>query len=194
MSRARAAALLLLVSLCAPSGACGDPPDKEMQQAQIAIDSARATGGDQYAHDEFTAAVDALKRAHEAADDHDYRQALNFALDARERAQLSEKESADNRAAAKVDADRALAAANATLGVAQQRLAELEAARVPAKLLIDPRKQLEAAERRVQEARAAFDRGDFPGAIAAASASSQDLSALVVTLQSIVVPVPRRSR
>jgi hypothetical protein len=165
-----------------------------MQQAQIAIDSARATGGDQYAHDEFTAAVDALKRAHDAADDHDYRQALNFALDARERAQLSAKESADNKAAARVDADRALAAANATLGVAQKRLAELEGERVPPKLLIDPRKQLEATERHVQEARAAFDRGDFPGAITAASASSQALSTLVTTLESIALPAPHRAR
>src|SRR4051794_1706581 len=72
MCRVRAAALILLISLCALSGACGDPPEKEMQEAQTAIDSARATGGDQYAHDEFTAAVDALKRAHEAADDRDY--------------------------------------------------------------------------------------------------------------------------
>jgi hypothetical protein len=194
MYRARAAASLLVVSLCTASGACGDPPEKEMQQAQVAIDAARATGGDQYAHDEFTAAVDALKRAHEAADDRDYRQALNFALDARERAQLSAKESADNKAAARVDADRALAAANAALGVAQKRLAELENARVPAKVLADPRKQLEATERRVQEARAAFDRGDFPEATTAASASSQALSTLVSSLEAIVPAPPRRAR
>lgn len=194
MCRARAAALILLLSLCAPSGACGDPPEKEMQQAQGAIDAARAGGGDQYTHEEFTAAVDALTHAHEAADDRDYRQALNFALDARERAQLALKEAADNKASAKVNADQALAGANAALGVAQKRLAELEGAHVSAKLLVDPRKQLEASERRVQEARAAFDRGDFPGATAAAAASSQALSALVSSLESIGTPAPRRVR
>jgi uncharacterized protein DUF4398 len=194
MCRARAAVLILLVSLCAPSGACGDPPEKEMQQAQGAIDAARAAGGDQYASQEFTAAVDALTHAHEAANDRDYRQALNFALDARERAQLALKEAADNKAAARVNAERALAGANATLGVAQKRLAELEAARVPAKLLADPRKQLEATERRVQEARAAFDRGDFPDATTAAAASSQALSTLVGNLESINAPAPRRAR
>jgi hypothetical protein len=194
MCRARAAALIVLVSLCAPSGACGEPPEKEMQLAQGAIDAARATGGDEYAHEEFTAAVDALKHAHEAADDRDYRQALNFALDARERAQLSAKEASDNKAAARVDADRALAQANATLGVAQKRLADLEGARVPAKLLADSRKQLEASERRVQEARAAFDRGDFPAATTAATASSQALSSLVSGVESIKAAAPRRAR
>jgi hypothetical protein len=194
MCRVRAAALILLVSLCASSGACGDPPEKEMQQAESAIEAARAGGSDQYASQEFTAAVDALKHAHEAADDRDYRQALNFALDARERAQTALKEAADNKAAAKVNADRALAAANTTLGVAQKRLAELEGGRVPAKLLAEPRKQLEGSERRVQEARAAFDRGDFPEATAAADASSQALATLVRTLESISVPAPRRAR
>jgi hypothetical protein len=194
MCRARAAALILLASLCAPSWACGDPPEKEMQLAQGAIDAARAAGSDQYAAAEFTAAVNALKHAHEAADDRDYRQALNYALDARERAQLATKEAADNKAAARMDADRALAGANAALGVAQKRLAALEGARVAAKLLAEPRKQLEASERRVQEARAAFDRGDFPGAATAATASSQALSALVSGLESINAPAPRRSR
>jgi hypothetical protein len=165
-----------------------------MQLAQGAIDAARAAGGEQYAREEFTAAVDALKHAHEAADDRDYRQALNFALDARERAQLSAKEASDNKAAARVDADRALAQANTTLGVAQKRLADLEGARVPAKLLADPRKQLEASERRVQEARAAFDRGDFPAATTAATASSEALSSLVRGLESITAPAPRRAR
>jgi hypothetical protein len=194
MCRVRAAALILIVSLCASSGACGDPPEKEMQEAQGAIDAARAAGGDQYAGQEFTAAVDALKHAHEAAGDRDYRQALNFALDARERAQIALKEAADNKAAAKVNAERALAGANTTLGVAQKRLAELEGAHVPAKVLADPRKQLEASERRVQEARAAFDRGDFPDAAAAAAASSETLSTLVSSLESIKAPAQRRAR
>src|SRR5712671_1694338 len=125
MSCARRVMLSLALVAAITSAACGDPPEKEMQQAQGAIDAARAAGGDQYASQEFTAAVDALTHAHEAANDRDYRQALNFALDARERAQLALKEAADNKAAARVNAERALAGANATLGVAQKRLTEL---------------------------------------------------------------------
>ena len=40
--------------------ACGDPPDKEIQQAQAAIDAARAAGADRFAREEFAAAEDAL--------------------------------------------------------------------------------------------------------------------------------------
>ena len=68
--------------------ACGgEPPDKEMQQAQGAIDAARAAGADQYAHEEFAAAQEALTHANEAVEQRDYRLALNHALDSRERAQ-----------------------------------------------------------------------------------------------------------
>jgi hypothetical protein len=165
-----------------------------MQLAQSAIDSARAAGSDQYAHQEFTAAVEALKQAHQAAGDRDYRQALNYALDARDRAQTSAREAAENKAAARVGAERALASANATLGVVQKRLASLESARVPARLLVAPRQQLAATERRVQEARAAFDRDDFPEATAAAAESSEALAALVTALQSVNAPAPRRRR
>ncbi len=194
MCRVRAALFTLLVSLCAFATACGDPPEKEMQLAQSAIDAARAAGSDQYAHQEFTAAVEALKHAHQAAADRDYRQALNYALDARERAQISAKEAADNRAAARVSAEQALAEVNATLGIAQKRLADLENRRVPARFLSDARKQLDATERQVQEARAAFDRGEYPEATTAATASSQALASLVTALQSVNLPTSRRRR
>ena len=52
----RLLASVALVVAC--SFACGgDPPEKEMQQAQGAIDAARAAGADGYAPDEFTAAA-----------------------------------------------------------------------------------------------------------------------------------------
>src|SRR5437764_15492055 len=81
-----------------------DPPEKEMQEAQDAINSAVAAGADVYAHDEITAARDALKHAREAIDQRDYRLALNNALDGRERAQNAAKEAADNKATARSDA------------------------------------------------------------------------------------------
>src|SRR5450432_925835 len=107
--------LLSLAVVAAMAGAAcgGDPPDKEMQQAQGAIDAARAAGADQYARDEFTAAEDALKRSHEAVAQRDYRQALNTALDARERAQTATKESVDRKATARADATKAIGDAEA---------------------------------------------------------------------------------
>ena len=77
--------------------ACGEPPDKEMHQAQGAIDAARAAGADTYAPDEFKAAVDALARAQDAVAQRDYRLALNNALDSRERAQNAARMGADRQ-------------------------------------------------------------------------------------------------
>src|SRR5258707_924021 len=106
-------ALLTVATLLC--GACGDPPEKEMQQAEGAIAAARAAGADRYAHDEFAASETSLKRAHDAVEQRDYRLALNYALDSRERAQSAAKEAGDRKAAARGDAERALANASAAL-------------------------------------------------------------------------------
>jgi hypothetical protein len=83
-----AAAWAIAVGLSTP--ACGgDPPDKEIKQAQAAIEAARGAGAGQYAKTEYAAAQDALKRATDAVADRDYRLALNHALDARERAEAA---------------------------------------------------------------------------------------------------------
>ncbi len=101
------------------TGCGGDPPNKELQQAQQAIDNARASGAERYAKDEFTASQDALKRAQAAVVARDYRQALNDALDARDRAQTASKDTGDRKVAAKADADHALH--NAALAIIDAR-------------------------------------------------------------------------
>ena len=60
-----------------------------MQQAEGAIEAARAAGADQgHAREELAGGRrEVLKRAGEAVTERDYRLALNHALDARERAQ-----------------------------------------------------------------------------------------------------------
>src|SRR5438132_311457 len=67
MSSTRRFFLSLAVLAAVAGAACGDPPDREMQQAQGAIDAPRAAGADQYARDAFTAAEAALKRSPAAA-------------------------------------------------------------------------------------------------------------------------------
>src|SRR5947209_14527583 len=103
MSRSRAGVCPIVIIVSMIAAACGEPPEREMQQAQGAIDAARAAGADAYAHTEFTAAQDALKQAREAAGQHDYQSALNHALDSRERAQNAAKEAADRKATARGD-------------------------------------------------------------------------------------------
>src|SRR3954465_11364472 len=133
MSSMRRFVLSLAVVAAIAGAACGDPPDKEMQQAQGAIDAARAAGADQYAREEFTAAEDALKKSPEAVDQRDYRQALHTALDARGGAQAAAKEPVNRKATARADATTALAVADAALHDSRAKLKAAEAARVPAK-------------------------------------------------------------
>ena len=194
MAGARRWLLSLAVVTAMASAACGDPPDKEMQQAQGAIDAARAAGADQYAREEFTAAEDALKRAHDAVDQRDYRQALNNALDARERAQNAAKETVNKKATARADADKALADAAAALAEAHAKLKSAESGRAAPKATTGATRVVDQDETRLQEARAAFDRGDYLGAIDKAHAAAAELRAAVHDLESAPVAAGRRRR
>ena len=168
--------LLSLAVVAAVAGAaCGDPPDKEIQQAQGAIDAARAAGADQYAPEEFTAAQDALKRSRDAVALRDYRQALNSALDARERAQAAAKESVNSKATARADATKALADAEGALHESRAKLRAAEGARAPVRALSNGRRAIDNGESGVQEARTAFEKGDYLGAIDTARSVSAHL-------------------
>ena len=191
MMRRRFALPLSLVALLM-SAACGDPPDKEIQQAQGAIDAAKEVGADEYAHDEFAAAQAALKNANDAVDQRDYRLALNHALDARDRAKTAARQAADRRSAARVDADRAVAAAAHALADAQARLKAAETARVAPKTLTDARRIITAAEHGVQKARTSFDSSDYPGAVKAANGATSQLQPIARTLDSAATAGPRR--
>ena len=192
MSSMRRLVLSLALLAAAAGAACGDPPDKEMQQAQGAIDAARAAGADQYAHEEFTAAEDALKRSHTAVDQRDYRQALNAALDARERAQIATKESVNKKATARADATKALADADASLHDARAKLKTAEAAHAPARTLTMGRKAIDNEESAVQEARTAFDKGDYLGSIETARGVSAHLRPAAHDLEAATVTSARR--
>jgi hypothetical protein len=153
---------LVAASALAAAG-CADPPNKEMQQAQGAIEAARAAGADKYAHDELAAADAALKAAHDAVAQSDYRLALNNALSSREHAQEAAKPAAENMAAARADADRALVDVTRALSDAQAKLKVAEGAHVPARTLTPARRSIAGAEIEVQKAREAFRKGDYTG-------------------------------
>lgn len=192
-SRARVLPVLCLAFVMS-FGCGGEPPDKEMQQAQGAIDAARAAGADKYAIDEFTAAQTALKNANDAVTDRDYRLALNHALDSRERAQNAAKMAADGMATARVDADRALTAATQTLADAETRLKAAEAAKTPARTLEAPRATIEAARGQLQEARAIFERGDYLDVPERAKAAAAAIPDALQALDAARQPAPRRRR
>jgi hypothetical protein len=191
---ARRALLSIAVVATLIGAACGDPPDREIQQAQGAIDTARAAGADQYATAEYTAAQDALKRANEAVEQRDYRLALNYALDARERAQNAAKEAGDRKTTARSEAERALLDAMTALNDAHTKLRAAEAAHAPVKLLTTARRVITDAEDTVQKAREAFDGQDYPGAKTTVTGTTERLKATARDLEAAAPNANRRRR
>jgi hypothetical protein len=119
--------LALIITIL--SAGCAEPPNKEMNQAQGAIDAARAAGAEKFAAPEFTAAVDALKRSEDAVAAGDYRQALGHAIDSRERAQNAAKMAVDGRTEARGQAERTISEVATLLDRAQTELKAPELAR-----------------------------------------------------------------
>ena len=167
--------LALLVLFTTACG--GDPPEREMQQAQDAIDAALAADADVYAAEELAAAEAALTRAGVAVSARDYRLALNHALDSRQRAQSAAKLAAEGMAAARVEADRSITLAAKGVDGMRTRLKQPDVARLPSKILSAVRSSVADAEKRVQEARTAVDRGDLKAAQASAAAANNTLTA-----------------
>jgi hypothetical protein len=156
----RAAAHTLICAL-ALSVACSEPPQKEIDRAQGAIDAARAAGADQYATEAYNAATSALQQAHDAVQQRDYRLALSRALDANERALEAAKESANGKARARGESEGLLAATATSIHQLQTKLKAAETARVPAAQLESGRRLRSDADRVLQEARAAVKEGNY---------------------------------
>lgn len=184
-----ASALVVLAAI-----ACAEPPRKEMDQAQGAIDAARAAGADEYAAAELKAAVDALARAERAVTERDYRLALNDALDSRERAQNAAKAAVDGRAKARGNAERAIAEVDVLLKRARTRLADPEVASLPARIVRDPLAVVAAAEKALQEARSALKTEDYAKAIAVANGRATALQGALAAVDAAAAAQPGRRR
>jgi hypothetical protein len=174
--------------------ACGDPPNKEMDQAQGAIDAARAAGADRYASTEYTAATEALKRAQDAVAQRDYRQALNEALDSREHAQNAAREAADTKAQLRGEVERDMAQIAALIAEANSRLAAATRTRVPRRVLDAQRKELAAVDQSVQKAGAAMRADDYLAARTALQGVKERITQAMRTLATPTVQSSRRRR
>ncbi len=192
MSSRRCFILSFAVIAALAGSACGDPPDKEMSQAQTAIDAASASGAERYARDEFVAAQEALKKAKEAVADRDYRQALNNALDARERAQNASKEAAERKAATRGAAEFALKDATSALRDANEKLKTAETSHAGGRTVATARHTIADAETAVQKARATFTDGDFPAATDIAHAATTRLRGAAADLDAGAAAAARR--
>ena len=162
--------------------ACAEPPTREISQAQGALDAARAAGAEAYAATEFQAADAALKKAHDAVAERDYRQALSFALEAREQARTAAREAAAARARAATDVAVAIQTASRGVETARARLASPSATR-ELRARLGP--ALDELTRQLQEARSAIAAGDYARAAERAKAIQERLA-------SVTADLPRR--
>jgi len=162
--------------------ACGTPPHKEIDQAQGAIDAARAAGADRLATEEFNAAVTSLKLANDAVVQRDYRLALNHALESREHAQNAARLAAETHGRLRGDVERSLAEVTALIAQANGRLTTAERIRVARRVVTGARQSLAAANRDVQKAGAAVQAQDFTAAQALLSGAKQQILQVITRL------------
>jgi hypothetical protein len=187
----RRVAALLMILLAA---GCSEPPNKEINRAQGAIDAARAAGADQYAAESFTAATSALQQAHEAVDQRDYRLALSRAIDAYERAQDAAKLAADGKAKARSDAEMIVSTANAAALALEAKLRAAEAAHVPARDLAESRRISKDAAVTLQKARANLKSGAYMDAIATVKGLEAQMHKQIEVVDAMPPPrAPRRT-
>jgi hypothetical protein len=172
----RLSGLLCALLLCA---ACSEPPQKELDTAQGAIDAARAAGAEQYANGPYTAAVTALKAAHEAVEQRDYRLALSRAIDARERAHEAARQAADGKAVTRSESEAEVAATAAALDQLRQKLKAAEAARVPTADLAPARAAARDAQAALQKARTAIAEGNYLQVRPALGATKEEISTTI---------------
>ena len=141
-----------------------------------------------------TAAEEALKGAKAAVEQRDYRLALNDALDSRERAQNAAKQAADAKASERESADHAIADADVGARRPQPSVENRRSRACGPRVLTAARSVITDVTPRLQEARTAYGRADYPAATSTASAATEQINDAVDELQSVLAPSSRRHR
>jgi hypothetical protein len=154
-----------------------------MDQAQGAIDAARAAGAEEYAGEQLDAAVTALKQSRDAVTQRDYRSALNYALESRDRAQNAAKQASEQRATVRGQVERTLADLNALLARADRRVTLAESNKVPRRTITATKTALTPARAAVQKAGAAVARGEYAAAQRALEGVEARVSAAIAQIE-----------
>jgi hypothetical protein len=185
--------LLLGFLVLAPTG-CSAPPQKEIDQAQAVIDLARTAGADRYAADEYAAAAAGLLKARAAVDQRDYRQALSYAIDARQLAQTAIRQAGEGKARTQRATAALLADTEARARRLDTHLAGAGAARAPAKELRGPRAVREDARRALQEARTQIGAGNYEKADELLASVRKKLDPAIAEVEKIRQRPPRAAK
>lgn len=163
-SPAAAVARCAVIAAVVAFTACSSPPTRELEQARGVIEAARSVGAERDAPEQFAAAIAAFERAEAAVAEGDYRQALSYALDAREHGREAVRVAAESRAQARGQAERDVAVAEAALARATTARDRATQARTPARDLARAARALEDGRALVLDARQAIDAGDLDAA------------------------------
>ena len=161
-----------------------------MDQAQGAIDAARAAGADRYATTEYAAAPKSLQLANDAVAQRDYRLALNHALESREHAQNAAREAANTHARIRGEVERSMAEIAALLAQANARIAAAEKTRTPRRTIANARRTLMQVHDDLQKAGAAMQRDDY---LAAQPVLNGVKDRILVVLASLQTPSTAQS-
>jgi arginine utilization protein RocB len=171
----RLALAAIVLSSVTLLSACSQPPDKERGQAEGAIAAAKAASAEVYAADELLAAEAALSRYDEAVAQKDYRQALNAALDARDRGYEAVTRASTAKADARAQAERLVIALDGLVTTVNDRVVSTATPRLTAAAVQRLRQAVADSASALQEARTAIDDGQYPVAITRLEAALAEL-------------------
>ena len=164
---------------------CSEPPLKELDEARSAIDAAQAAGAEQYAAEEYAGATITLQKARASLDERDYRQALSYAIDARQRAIEASRVVPDARARAKTAAEADLKSVTDSVSHLESALHAAAEAGVSAQELLAPSETVDAAKGSLQEARTALDARKYLEATALLRGVRENVDGAAKTVSSI---------
>jgi hypothetical protein len=174
-----AASLALLLS------ACSEPPQKEIDQAQAAIDAAKAAGAGTYAPEEYNAAVTALQKSHDAVDQRDYREALNYAIDARQRASEAATQAGIAKAHIRAADEKLVTECSARASQLDTHIKVAEGAHVALRDLRSAHKTLADAQTALQETRKSMDAGNYAEVLTELTEVRRKLDAAIVAVDAL---------
>jgi hypothetical protein len=157
--------LVSAVVLAAVVVACSEPPAKEHDQAQRAVEAARTAGAATYAPTELRTAETALAGYETAVGQRDYRLALSLAIDARESAYAAGRRATDEKARARANAEQLLAVVQKGATAIEQRLSGKGGPRPARQVATRLGATLKTSKAALQKARSAMAAEDYHSAV-----------------------------
>jgi Domain of unknown function (DUF4398) len=183
-------AVLLALALAG----CSEPPQKEIDQAQAALDAAKAADADTYAPDEYHAAATALQKSHTSVDQRDYREALNFAIDARQRAGEAAKQAGIAKGHTRATAEKLVTECSTRVSQLDTDIKVAEQARVAPRDLRSAKTTLADAEKTLQETRRSMEAGKYAEVASALTEVRRKLDAAIAAVDALRQRPPKRRR